>query len=259
VIRSPDTEHSTITAVVRTLLKTFSLHGPKGLSLLLLYYLLRTRVSLTGTGVQCPICGWQGKQFHPYLLLPLWVRSAAVCPHCGALERHRALYLCYKSLFGGGRMTAKHCLHFSPEDCLRPFLSCTFGNYLVSEYSGPGHGDVQAIDLPEGGIDVILAHHVLEHVEDDGKALSELHRVLKEDGVFYLSVPVDWKGMTKECGRANPSDNDHYRSYGRDIMERFRGFEWRRFDITRVCDPASIKRYGISEQEPIFELKKKET
>ena len=37
--------------------------------------------------------------------------------------------------------------------------------------------------------DVVYSCHVLEHISNDFNALSEIYRVLKDDGVFILSVP----------------------------------------------------------------------
>jgi ubiquinone/menaquinone biosynthesis C-methylase UbiE len=38
--------------------------------------------------------------------------------------------------------------------------------------------------------DVIICNHVLEHVKDDQKAMSELFRVLNPKGIAILQVPI---------------------------------------------------------------------
>jgi SAM-dependent methyltransferase len=50
--------------------------------------------------------------------------------------------------------------------------------------------DLQNIDLPDATVDVILTPHVLEHVPDTEKALSEVHRLLAPRGRMYLQVPL---------------------------------------------------------------------
>ena len=50
--------------------------------------------------------------------------------------------------------------------------------------------DLQNIDLPKATVDVVLTPHVLEHVPDTEKALSEVHRILAPKGRMYLQVPL---------------------------------------------------------------------
>lgn len=56
---------------------------------------------------------------------------------------------------------------------------------------------VQDVMLPfqDETFDVVVTNHVIEHVGDDQRQdahLSEIHRVLKRDGVVYLAVPNRW-------------------------------------------------------------------
>src|SRR4051794_5452816 len=44
-------------------------------------------------------------------------------------------------------------------------------------------GDVTALDLPDGGFDVVHAHQVLQHVDDPVLALREMGRVCRTGGV----------------------------------------------------------------------------
>lgn len=46
-------------------------------------------------------------------------------------------------------------------------------------------------DLPffDGIFDIVVVNHVIEHVADAGQLLSEISRVLNDDGVVYLSTP----------------------------------------------------------------------
>ncbi len=217
--------------VIRTLWLTLRNNGIKGCKLLLAYYYYKFCAKYSGQGAQCPICGWTGKQFHPYLLQPLWVRSSAVCPKCGALERHRALYVFYSHIFTESEIKGKKILHFAPESCLKIFFSPMQIEYITSDYKGPGEGDMQDIRYPDQSFDFILSHHVLEHVKDDAKAVSEIWRVLKDNGIFYLSVPVSWGKKTREYGYANPDICDHYREYGDDIVLKFTKFTWKRIDL----------------------------
>jgi len=51
-------------------------------------------------------------------------------------------------------------------------------------------GDACALPFPDGSFDVVTALDVLEHLDDDARAMSEIHRVLAPGGVAVLSVPA---------------------------------------------------------------------
>jgi glycosyltransferase involved in cell wall biosynthesis len=184
------------------------------------------------------------------------VRGAAVCQKCGAFERHRALYVFYSKILPESVKKRKRILHFSPENCLANLFRSFPVEYIPSEYQGPGDGDMQGMKYPDNRFDMIISHHVLEHVGDDGKALSEIWRVLEDDGVCYLSVPVCWGSKTEEYGFADPKQNYHYRMYGDDLVDKFGRFSWKRIDFKDLLNTQTMKRFGIDPEEPIFELKK---
>ena len=51
--------------------------------------------------------------------------------------------------------------------------------------------DIQDMgEVPSNAYDVFICSHVLEHVDDDKKALSELFRILKPGGFGILMVPI---------------------------------------------------------------------
>ncbi len=50
--------------------------------------------------------------------------------------------------------------------------------------------DLTACPFPENCVDAVVLLNVLEHIEDDGKALSETHRVLKPGGIAVVEVPA---------------------------------------------------------------------
>ena len=69
---------------------------------------------------ECPICANEG----PFLDFSSFagVRKHAVCPRCGALERHRLQYLVAMRAFGDASAAPTTMLHFAPE----AFLSQIF-------------------------------------------------------------------------------------------------------------------------------------
>lgn len=54
-------------------------------------------------------------------------------------------------------------------------------------------GDICALPFSDNKFDILFALDVLEHVPDPLSALYELKRVLKEDGILIISVPVESK------------------------------------------------------------------
>jgi len=65
-------------------------------------------------------------------------------------------------------------------------------NYLTADLNSPLANikmDIRNINFPSKYFDAIICNHVLEHIEDDRKAMSELYRVLKPNGWAILQVP----------------------------------------------------------------------
>jgi SAM-dependent methyltransferase len=50
-------------------------------------------------------------------------------------------------------------------------------------------GSVLDIPFPDNDFDVVFYHHVMEHVADPARSLSELARVLRPGGLLYLATP----------------------------------------------------------------------
>ncbi|ABF42128.1 Methyltransferase type 11 [Candidatus Koribacter versatilis Ellin345] len=50
--------------------------------------------------------------------------------------------------------------------------------------------DAEALQFADETFEIVTALDVLEHVNDDLKAISEIWRVMKPDGVFVISVPA---------------------------------------------------------------------
>lgn len=223
---------------------------------------------LNGNNVECTICGSTYSSFFPYLN-----RANAQCPSCGSLERTRLIYYFIrenKLIKPGTKM-----LHIAPEQCLYDVFKQQLGSdYLPADkfeegYSYPAdtlNMDITAITLKEGSVDVVMAIHVLEHVQDDAKALREIYRVLRKGGVAILQVPFDAdRGVTYEDETiSTPADRkmhfgqtDHVRIYGRDYINRFiaPGFSIEYAEFANCLDEQLKERY-VFKKEEIFLLRK---
>ena len=47
----------------------------------------------------------------------------------------------------------------------------------------------ESLPFADSCFDIVISHHVLEHVDDHEKHISEIHRVLTTKGVCYLGTP----------------------------------------------------------------------
>lgn len=127
----------------------------------------------------CPICNTSSFRFQdggkPR-------RSEAECGRCGSRERHRLIYLYLQRVIGLFSTSGKKMLDVSPNESLAGALRSRLKEgYLSAGKQGFEHGalDVQNMPYSDHTFDVVCCSHVLEHVENDRKALREIARVLK--------------------------------------------------------------------------------
>ena len=178
---------------------------------------------------------------------------------CGALERHRLLWLFLTQqtdLFNG---TPKKVLHVAPERSLEPQLRSRLGsNYTTAGLSNPRamiKMDITDIKQPECSFDVIVCSHVLEHVPDDRKAMREIRRVLKDAGWAILLVPITTDKTFEDPSIVDPAERrrvfgkeDHVRNYGRDYVDRLRdaGFDVKMTTAADLVGANDALRMGLT-------------
>ncbi|GGG06214.1 hypothetical protein GCM10011344_03350 [Dokdonia pacifica] len=116
-------------------------------------------------------------------------------------------------------------LHFSPPRTLyRSFKKRTDIHYIATDFEDEfiaDHSyDITDIKLPDNSQDVIICYHVLEHITEDLKAMNELYRILKPNGVCLIQTPFkegdiyEDYSITSEAGRLNAfGQKDHVRIY----------------------------------------------
>jgi Methyltransferase domain len=219
------------------------------------YWITAYNASLNTGRRECPACGVVGN-FRAFGYPP---RYDAECENCGSLERHRLLCLAFERL--GLLSPGQKVLHFAPE----PVISRVIGKYDVEHRTADfaeGRGEmrlnIEQIDLPDGSFDVVIANHVLEHV-DDRRAFQELCRIIAPGGRLILTVPLveGWDttyenpSITTEAERTlHFGQFDHVRFYGRDFRDRIRAASFALEEF--VCDGAETVKYGLWRGERIF-------
>lgn len=204
----------------------------------------------------CPICGFHGL----FTAVGRPVRWNARCPACDSRERHRLVHLYYEKAGIYADKSLK-ILHFAPETFMIERMKDHPG-YIASDpkMSYVAHReDIRAISYPDDSFDLVICHHVLEHIDDDRKAMAEMRRVLKPGGRAILSVPLNWARdesfedaafQSKAERAAAFGAIDHIRFYGRDFPERLRavGFSVEMFR----ADEATEVKYSLGRDEAIF-------
>src|SRR5690606_16514451 len=88
-------------------------------------------------------------------------------------------------------------LHMAPEQAFyKRFRKLKNLQYITCDLDSPiadVKADIQNLPFEDNSFDVIFCNPVLEHVEDDKKALSELFRVMKPCGWGILQVPIRYQ------------------------------------------------------------------
>lgn len=209
-----------------------------------------------GRGRFCPVCGRTSRRFRTFGAIP---RPDAQCPNCGALERHRLLWLFLHQrtdLFSG---KSKRVLHVAPEPCFEPrFRKLLGAGYCTADLLNPRamvRMDITDIPYPDESFDVILCSHVLEHVPEDRRAMREFFRVLHRDGWAILLVPITADKTHEDPTIVSPEDRlrafgqeDHVRRYGPDYVERLQeaGFAVATTTTGDLAGPEDILAMGLT-------------
>jgi hypothetical protein len=137
---------------------------------------------------ECPLCGFTGF-FEAFGNPPRW---DARCPSCGSLERHRQLGLLLRNT-PSILTNSTALLHFAPEPCLTPLLRKCNIQYTSADLGRPDVDlklNLEDTKISNEQYDLIICSHVLQYVSDDTRALLELRRILMQDGIVIIMVPI---------------------------------------------------------------------
>jgi len=233
--------------------------------LIRLSYIARPILSyiLRGTKYTDPIDGKSFRKFLPYGYGKQ--RNNVLSPSTLSLERHRLLWLYLKNETDFFTVPKK-VLHFAPEQAFyHLFRNQENLDYTTTDLFSPladVKADICNLPFEENSYDVIFCNHVLEHIENDIKAMQELYRVLKPGGMGIFQVPqelsrektfsdntiVDKKERAKIFGQY-----DHVRIYGRDYFDTLRsiGFTVVEVDYTNQLSVDQVEKYCLAKGEII--------
>lgn len=176
--------------------------------------------------------------------------DVGACPRCANSGRHRILHRMNE--VGCFDFESKNILFISPESGYERTLCSELRNkntVVVSNLNTLHKPDVcydiTNMEVESGSYDVVFCIHVLEHVEDDVRAVSELDRVLSRNGVLVVGVPqrlipgtlCDPAINTPELRLKHYLWSDHLRLYGSDFAKSWFGKSYHIKSFGAETDP----------------------
>ena len=212
---------------------------------------------LKGTKYTDPIDGKSFRKFLPYGYETQ--RENVLAPGTLSLERHRLLWLYLQST--DFFENSKKVLHVAPEQCFyKLFKKQKNLNYLTTDLYSPLadiKADICNLPLEDNHYDVIFCNHVLEHIENDKKAMQELYRVLKPGGMGIFQIPQELNkdNTYEDFSITSPAERkkhfgqyDHVRVYGKDYFDKLRnvGFEVEEIKSSDIVTSEKIEKYRLS-------------
>ena len=151
----------------------------------------------------------------------------------------------------------------APEQCFLNRFKKLNHEYITADLYSPIadiKADITNLPFDDDSFDVILCNHVLEHIQDDIKAMRELFRVMKKGGMGIFQIPqdlnrestfedntiIDRKERAKIFGQY-----DHVRIYGLDYFEKLRsvGFKVREIAYNNEISADLSDKYRLMKGE----------
>ncbi|MDC0622917.1 class I SAM-dependent methyltransferase [Flavobacteriaceae bacterium] len=218
---------------------------------------------LKGNKFTDPIDGKSFRKFLSYGYNKL--RKNALSPSTLSLERHRLLwlYLINETVLFERKVKL---LHFAPEQAFytrfKKLNNIQYDSIDINSPLAKIKADICDLPIKDNTYDFILCNHVLEHVLDDNKAMSELYRVLKKGGTGIFQVPIDMNrkktfqddSITDKLERNKIfGQYDHVRVYGKDYFNKLKntGFKVKQIDYSKEFSDEEILKYSIIKGEII--------
>lgn len=235
---------------------------PRGILLRVSYWIRPLLVVFyKGSRYTDPIDGKSYRKFLPYGYGKQ--RPNALAPGSLSLERHRLLWLYLKN---DTNFFTDHLkvLHIAPEQAfLKRFKKLKNLDYITADLYSPLadiKADITNLPFKNEEFDVVICNHVLEHIENDTKAMQELYRVLKKGGWGIFQIPQDLERAVtyEDANIIDPKERtihfgqyDHVRVYGRDYFDKLSqvGFTVTPIDYSERMSTGLFEKYCLTKGE----------
>ncbi len=236
--------------------------------------LVQRAINTTGSR-KCIVCGNYVEEFCPWgtdqeifsqiHIIGGGYRKNCKCPYCGTIDRERWLYYVLENHTDISVIEGK-VLHFAPEGTAETYIR---KNARIDYYSGDivqGKAmhviDITDIPYRDNMFDYVISNHILEHITDEKKAISEIKRVLKKKGKWVFSFPICPDIETYEDENVDSPEkrlraygqDDHVRLYGNDFVSRFErfGFKLNVYSPQDELDDEHIDKFGFIKEDTII-------
>jgi SAM-dependent methyltransferase len=159
------------------------------------------------------------------------------CKYCSTTDRGRMICAFLQMAKLSFAKKGTRILHIAPEKGIENWILRNCPNVLYESTDLYNEdvsfqSDIQNMEcIEDETYDYFICSHVLEHVQDDEKAIRELARILKGDGIGVLLVPIwldledideEW-GLTESENWRRFGQNDHCRIYSKNgLVERLK-------------------------------------
>jgi SAM-dependent methyltransferase len=200
-------------------------------------------------------------------------RAERTCPVCFSGSRTR---LVWWYLEREARILERRArvLHLAPEPGLYRRMAAAPGlTYCTADRDprqyrfarGICQADATSLPYPDAHFDALIANHILEHIDDDWRALAEIRRVLRPGGFAILQVPIARRlAVTREDPAIRTPEEredaygqwDHVRLYGLDYPSRL---EKAGFEVQEYAEHASwgedlLARWLVDPREVLYRV-----
>ena len=209
-----------------------------------------------GNHVFCNLCNTHFKKLAPHGV-GVRFRENARCLKCGSLERNRFLWLFLEKELIPSSNKLK-VIHFAPEAQLKKKLkNLTFIEYQSADkfpHLGEVQADLTSLPFEDNTYDFIICSHVLAHIEEEGKAIMEMKRVIKPGGKIILMTFINWENTITETIDRGMNKEERILFYHQDKPLRIHGTDFKAYLSCFKLDVELISPQNLAAQETINQL-----